>query len=48
MRFENKVVWITGASSGIVHSGGISQRAVAAETDLAVDRAIMETNVRSK
>jgi short-subunit dehydrogenase len=108
MRFENKVVWITGASSGIgealavawsregarlvlsarnerelervrnacanperhrvmpldltdtnaihaavneagavdvlVHSGGVSQRALAAETGLAVDRAIMETN----
>jgi len=108
MRFENKVVWITGASSGIgealavalshegatlvlsarnqrelervrgecaspdrhrvlpldltdtnaifaaakevprvdvlVHSGGVSQRSFAADTDLSIDRQIMETN----
>lgn len=108
MRYENKVIWITGASSGIgealavawsregatlilsarnaqelervraacanperhrvlpldltdpsaiaaaaatvprvdvlVHSGGVSQRSLAAETDLATDRAIMEVN----
>lgn len=108
MRFENRLVWITGASSGIgealavafsregarvvlsarnarelervrlgcarperhrvlpldltdgaavaaaakevgevdvlVHSGGVSQRSLAAETDLATDRAIMELN----
>ena len=108
MRFEDKVVWITGASSGIgealavawsregatlvlsarnvaelervrntcldpqkhrvlpldltdtkaieaaakdvprvdvlVHSGGVSQRSLAAETDLATDRAIMDLN----
>jgi short-subunit dehydrogenase len=28
----------------LVHSGGVSQRSLAAETDLAVDRAIMELN----
>lgn len=108
MRYENKTVWITGASSGIgealavawsaegarvilsarnvdelervrracvdpgkhlvrrldltdtgdifraaaevgdvdvlVHSGGVSQRSLVAETDLAIDRAIMELN----
>ena len=108
MRFENQVVWITGASSGIgealafefsregatlvlsarnqrelervrgecanperhrvlpldltdtnaimnaakdvprvdvlVHSGGVSQRSFAADTDLSIDRQIMETN----
>ena len=108
MRFEGKIVWITGASSGIgealalafsregatlvlsarnaaelervrnacvspekhrvlpldlakpeeimraaasvdrvdvlVHSGGVSQRSLAAETDISVDRAIMEIN----
>jgi short-subunit dehydrogenase len=103
MRFRDKVVWVTGASSGIgeatavafsregaklilsarnaaelervrqacegdghrvvpldltrpesfptvgdvdvlVHSGGVSQRSLAADTDLATDRAIMEVN----
>jgi short-subunit dehydrogenase len=33
-----------GAVDVLVHSGGVSQRALAAETDLVVDRAIMETN----
>lgn len=33
-----------GAIDVLVHSGGVSQRALASETDLAVDRAIMETN----
>ncbi len=33
-----------GAIDVLVHSGGVSQRSAAAETDLAVDRAIMELN----
>ncbi len=34
----------TGAVDVLVHSGGVSQRSFAAETDLSVDRAIMELN----
>ena len=33
-----------GAVDVLVHSGGVSQRSLVAETDLAIDRAIMELN----
>jgi len=43
-RAAESVLRETGHIDILVHSGGVSQRSLAAETDLATDRAIMEVN----
>jgi len=43
-RVASEVLRDVGAIDVLVHSGGVSQRSFAAETDLSVDRSIMELN----